>query len=121
MPVFLQLAGFACLVFAYTLMCRPKVRPSPATYGFAIAVDCLCVAFILGVTAVWPSPWLLIPMALWGIALWVHIGRYRDARVMVRVLEANHPAVWAPQRDRPAQYAEDYYRDHEDWPPDWHR
>lgn len=101
MPAVLQLAGFACLAFTFSLLCRPRIRPSPATYAFAIAVDSLCLVFIGGVIALWPAPWLLIPLGLWSAALWLHLVRLRDARVMVRVLEANHPAVWAPERYYP--------------------
>ncbi|AEM88799.1 hypothetical protein [Streptomyces violaceusniger] len=98
MPAFLQVAGFACLAFAFTLLTRPRERPSPAAYLWAIAVDALCIVFVLGVLIVWPAWWLLIPLTIWGSTLALHVLRLRDARVMVRVLEANSPPSWGPGR-----------------------
>lgn len=121
MPVLLQLAGFLCLSFAFTLMCRPRVRPSPAAYTLAIAVDGVSIAFTLGVLAMWPRWWLLVPLTLWAGALWLHILRLRDARVMVRVLESTYPPIQPPQCHHPPYDPEHHYRDHEDWPPTWHR
>jgi len=95
----LQIAGFGCLIFAFTLLCRPCVRPSPAAYALAITLDAACIAFILSVIVLWPSWWLLLPLTLWAIALWVHVLRLRDARALVRVLEANRAPLWLPPDD----------------------
>jgi len=112
-PTFLQAAGFACLVLAVTLLTRPRVRPSPATYAWAITVDALCILFTLGVLIVWPVWWLVIPLALWSAAMAVHILRLRDARVMVKVLKATHPPLGGPRRRTHNQ--ESLY-DYDGWP-----
>jgi len=112
---FLQVAGFACLAFAFILLAKPYVRPSPAAYLWAITVDALCSLFVLGMLIVWPSWWLLIPLMLWGAAMAIHILRLRDSRVMVRVLDANHPPIRGPGR-RLQNYGSAY--DYDGWPID---
>ncbi|MFD8335553.1 hypothetical protein ACFV42_23275 [Streptomyces solisilvae] len=113
MSTFLQVAGFTCLAFAFTLLARPGVRPSPAAYLWAIAVDTLCILFVFAVLIVWPAWWLLIPLTLWAGAMAVHILRLRDARVMARVLEANRPLIGGTER-RAQKYETTY--DYDGWP-----
>ncbi|MGW5820334.1 hypothetical protein [Streptomyces noursei] len=116
MPVFLQIAGFICVTFAFTLLARPRIRPSPATYGFAIALDVCALGFIAGVMILWPATWLLFPLLLWAAALVMHIHRFRDARVMTRVLHATYPAVRDRVRaPRPYDEAEGWRPPHQ-WP-----
>jgi polyferredoxin len=112
-PTFLQAVGIACLAFALTLTVRPKVRPGPATYAWAVGVDALCITFILAVIIVWPAWWLLAPLLLWGAVTALHITRLRDARAMVRVLQANRAPLHPTHRQQPG----DAYG-YEAWPHD---
>lgn len=115
MPTFLQVVGFACLAFAFVLLARPRVRPSPVTYLYVIATDALCILFVLGVLILWPSWWLLIPLVLWSATMAIHVLRLRDAREMVRVLEANSPPpTWRTGRRERSYGPYDY----DGWPLD---